>query len=167
MERRPGERSFEMGQSLDQILSQIANGDSVNVTIVSNQDNGIASYAVGSLIFQEGNVLHNVPASLYTQSPPFQMYFSDRIGDLEPPPPPASFGLPGQPFDAYETENLGVSILRYATGHVEMQLAVFGTKSSVTLSPMGDLLVGLGPSLGHSAAGVFVVAFTGINTLSC
>jgi hypothetical protein len=43
-----------------------------------------------------------------------------------------------------------------------MELAVFGTKSPVALSPMGDLLVGLGPSLGHSAAGVFVVAFTGL-----
>ena len=42
-----------------------------------------------------------------------------------------------------------------------MQLAVFGTQSVVRLSPVGDLLVGLGPSLALSAAGVFIVACIG------
>jgi hypothetical protein len=43
-----------------------------------------------------------------------------------------------------------------------MHVSVFGTTSLVTLSPMGNLLVGVGPSLSNSAAGVFVVAFLGI-----
>jgi hypothetical protein len=139
-----------MGQSLDQILAQAANNDTVGATIVSNQDNGIASYAVGSLRVTKGNLEKRLPTFLVSDpNGPFQMYFSDRTAG-------------GQPFIANETENLGVSIQIGLTGGHVMELEVFGTKSPVTLSPMGDLLVGLGPSLGDSAAGVFVVAFTGL-----
>lgn len=156
-----------MGQSLDQILEQVGDGDTVNVVMVSNQDNGIASYAVGGLVFHAatGDVVFGGPpfrpASL--QSPegePLKMYFSDRKLDIDPPPTPGTFGhTPRQPFNANETEDLGVSI--FLGTHV-MRVAVFGSQSFVQLSPMGDLLVGLGPSLGNSAAGVFVVAFLGI-----
>jgi hypothetical protein len=154
------DRRFDMGQSLDQILGQIGNGDSVGVTIASNQDNGIASYAVGSLTFQKGDLAHNVPSFLVSGQP-FAMFFSDRLLNIDPPPAPGTFGnSPRQPFNANETEKLGVSI-RLDTQ--VMQLSVFGTQSPVKLSPMGDLLVGLGPSLGRSAAGVFIVSFTGFS----
>jgi hypothetical protein len=43
-----------------------------------------------------------------------------------------------------------------------MQLSLFGGTSLVTLSPMGNLLAGLGPSLSNSAAGLFVLAFLGV-----
>ena len=90
------------------------------------------------------------------------MFFSDRMLEIDPPSAPGTLGhSPRQPFNANATEKLGVSISLGTASHV-MQLAVFGSKSLVTLSPMGDLLVGLGPSLGSSAAGVFVVAFVGI-----
>ena len=157
-----------MGQSLDQILSQVGDGNTVNVAMASNQDNGIVAYAVGGLVFHKatGGVIFNGPPfrPARLESVPGQellMYFSDRHLNIDPPPPPGGFG-PGarQPFNANATEKLGMSI-SVGSPHV-MQLAVFGSKSLVTLSPMGDLLVGLGPSLGHSAAGVFVVAFLGI-----
>ncbi len=157
-----------MGQSLDQILAEVGDGDTVNVTLVSNQDNGIASYAVGGLVFHKstgGVILGGPPlrpgrlASNPGQE--LQMFFSDRMLNIDPPPATGTFGSgPRQPFNANATEKLGVSISLFGT-HV-MELDVFGGKSFVTLSTMGDLLVGLGPSLGHSAAGVFVVAFTGI-----
>lgn len=137
-----------MGQSQDQILAQANDRDTVGATIVSNQDNGIASYAVGFLQVTLGNLEKRLPTFLVSDAP-FQMYFSDRTAD-------------GQPFNANETENLGVSIQIGLTGGHVMELAVFGTKSPVTLSPMGDLLVGLGPSLGNSPAGVYVVAFSGL-----
>ena len=139
-----------MGQSLDQILANAADNDTVGVTIVSNQDNGIASYAVGSLRVTKGNLEKRIPTFLVSDpNSPFRMYFSDRTAN-------------GQPFNTNLTENLGVSIQVRLAGGPLMELAVFGTQSPVTLSPMGDLLFGLGPSLGHSAAGVFVVAFTGL-----
>lgn len=142
-----------MGQSLDQILADTADGGSVNVTIVSNEDDGVASYAVGDLVFHKGNLEERRPAFLEPDpaAPFFSMFFSDRATDIPP------LGL--QRFRADETEQLGVSIQLGTTGTHVMQLKVFGTTSPVTLSPMGDLLVGLGPSLSRSAAGVFVVSF--------
>ena len=147
-----------MTQTLDQMLAGAINGDIVNVAMVSNQDNGIASYAEGGLVFHPatgGVVLGGPrfhPARLEsTATEPLEMFFSDRKI------PPGT----KQPFNANATEKLGMSISLGAGAHV-MRLEVFGSKSFVTLNPMGDLLVGLGPSLGHSAAGVFVVTFLGI-----
>ena len=157
-----------MGQTLDQILAQVAEGDTVNVAMASNQDNGIVGYAVGGLLFHAatGGVIFNGPpfrparlASAPGQE--LQFFFSDRMLNIDPPPPPGGFGRsPRQPFNANATEKLGMSI-SVGSPHV-MQLQVFGGTSLVSLSTMGDLLVGLGPSLGNSAAGVFVVAFLGI-----
>jgi hypothetical protein len=157
-----------MGQTLDQILTQVGDGDQVGITLASNQDNGIVGYAVGDLVFHKasGGVVRGGPifrpARLESsQGQELHFFFSDRKLDIDPPAPPGSFGhTPRQPFNANATEKLGMTI-SLGSPHV-MQLAVFGTRSLVTLSPMSDLLVGVGPSLGNSAAGVFVVAFTGI-----
>jgi len=142
-----------MGQSLDQILAQSVDGSRVNVTIASNEDDGVASFAQGQLVLHRGNLEKGIPSSLEPDpGVTFTMYFSDRRTSL-----PGTQTL--QPFRADETEQLGVSIELGTTGTHVMQLAVFGTKSPVSLSPMGDLLVGLGPSLSRSAAGVFVASF--------
>jgi hypothetical protein len=42
-----------MGQTLDQILTQVGDGDQVGITLASNQDNGIVGYAVGDLVFHK------------------------------------------------------------------------------------------------------------------
>ncbi len=154
-----------MGQSLAQILAEVGEGDIVNTTLVSNEDDGIASYAVGGLSFHPatGGILFNGPrfrpARLTATG--FTMFFSDRKLAIDPPAPPGQFGQsPRQPFNANATETLGVSMTLGLTPIIE--LAVFGSKSRFVLNPMGDLLVGLGPSFGHSAGSVFVVAFTGI-----
>lgn len=158
-----------MGQSLDQILAEVGDGDTVNVTMVSNQDNGIASYAVGGLVFHKATGGFAVggptfrPARLASvASQPFEMFLSNKKLSIDPAPE-VGFGVgPRQPFSANETEKASVSISLGASTHV-MQLGISGSKSLVTLSPMSDLLVGLGPSLqGGSAAAVFVVAFIGI-----
>ena len=158
-----------MGQSIDEIVAQVHDGDTVNVVMVSNQDDGIATYTVGGLVFRKatgGLILGGprfIPARLESSpGQPLQMFFGDRMLNIDPPPPAGGFGgAPRQPFNANATEKVGMSISLGGT-HV-MQLQVFGSKSLVTLSTMGDLLVGLGPSMGPSgAAGVFVVAFLGI-----
>ena len=157
-----------MGQTLDQILTQVGDGDRVGVTLASNQDNGIVGYAVGDLVYHKasGGVILGGPVfrPARLESSPgqeLQFFFSDRKLDIDPPPPPGSFGrTPRQPFNANATEKLGMTI-GLGSPHT-MQLVVFGTKSLLTLNAMSDLLVGVGPSLGNSAAGVFVVAFTGI-----
>jgi hypothetical protein len=157
-----------MGQSLDQILTQVGDGDTVHVAMVSNQDNGIVSYAIGGLVFHQstGGIILNGPpfrpARLASNGASFAMYFSDRMLQIDPPPSPGSFGVSArQPFNANATENLSVTITLGAV-HV-MSLGVFDSRSAVILTPMGDVLVGAGPSMGHSAASVFVVAFLGIS----
>ena len=40
-----------MGKSLDQILSEAGEDTKVTVTVVTNQDNLVASYARGTLIY--------------------------------------------------------------------------------------------------------------------
>ena len=157
-----------MGQSIDQILSQVGDGDTVNVVISSNQDNGIVTYSTGGLLFHKstGGVVFGGPRfhpARLESATPFTMFFSDRMLAIDPPPPPGSFGGSArQPFNANATEALGVKISLGGTNHV-MELAVFGSKSNVVLTAMSDLLVGVGPSMGHSASGVFTVAFLGIS----
>src|SRR6185312_9386700 len=118
-----------MGQTLDQILAQVRDGDSVSVTLASNQDNGIVGYAVGSLVY------HVSSGGVVVGGPPFrlarlasspgqelQMFFSDRKLDIDPPPAPGSFGRsPRQPFNANATEKLGMTV-SVGTQHV-MELA--------------------------------------------
>jgi hypothetical protein len=166
-EKSSGEKTPKhMGQSLDQILPQLKEGDHVGVTIASNQDNGIVGYAVGSLVFHPavfnpvGGGPAQTPAHLSTvPGQELTFYFSDRKLDIDPPPPPGSFGNGArQPFNANATEKLGVSI---SLGVIRtMTLAVFNSQSQLQLQPMGDLLLGLGPSLGNSDRGVFVASFT-------
>jgi hypothetical protein len=86
-----------MGQSLDQILAQVGDGDTVDVTMVSNQGNGIASYAVGELVFHKatGNVIIGGssfrPARLASNaSQPFEWRAFSRAGHAPAPP---HFGL--------------------------------------------------------------------------
>jgi|tagenome__1003787_1003787.scaffolds.fasta_scaffold20519518_1 hypothetical protein len=158
-----------MGHSLDEILAEIADGDMVHVAMVSNQDNGLGSYTTGDLEFHPstGGVFLGGPpfrpARLQSDSSrPLEMLLSDRKRVIDPPPAPNTFGGgPRQPFDADNTEKVGVLITLGVAPHV-MQLSLFGTTTLVTLSPMGNLLVGLGPSLSNSAAGVFAVAFLGV-----
>jgi hypothetical protein len=176
MERQPEQPERKcrlMGQSLDQILAQVVDRDIVNVTMVSNQDNGLASYAVGGLVFhmETGGVFPDRPGGLsparLESSEPFTWFFSNSMRDIDPPSPP--FGhSPRQPFNADATAKLGVSISLRTDAHVMQLEGVEGglfpdgaSKALVTLSPMENLLVGLGPSLGGSAASVFVVAFLG------
>jgi|KBSSwiStaDraftv2_1062776.scaffolds.fasta_scaffold248219_2 hypothetical protein len=155
-----------MGQSLDQILEKAVEGSIVSVALVSNQNDGVATYAVGDLVFHPATAGASGPtfrpARLQSEQP-FTMLFSDRRLDIDPPPEPGTFGHdPRQLFSANAAERLGLSIT-LQLGTSVMQLAVFGSKASVSLKPVGDLLVGLGPSLSPSgAAGVFVVAFLSV-----
>ena len=123
-----------MGQSIDQILAQVADGDTVHVVMVSNQDDGIATYTVGGLFYHKatgGFLLGGPPfrpARLQSSDQSLQMFFSDRMLNIDPPPPVGGFGVtPRQPFNADATEKVGMSI-SLGSPHV-MQLQVFGSRS--------------------------------------
>ena len=158
--------------NLEDVLTQAQDGSSVHITIVSNQDNGIASYAVGDLIFhpQTGGQFFDgpplEPAHMKSAADdPLLMFFSDRKLSIDPPPPPGTFGnSPRQPFSANATEALGVSVsLGFGDNQtVGVSITVFGNSSHFEMNRQGNLFVGVGPPLGNSPEAVYVLAFTGI-----
>lgn len=162
-----------MGMNLEQVLTQARGGSSVGITLVSNQDNGIASYAVGSLIFHPatgGKVFGGPrlrPAHMESDAAhPLVMFFSDRRLSIDPPPTPGSFGGgPRQPFSANATEALGVLVAPGLGDHqtVRVSITVFGNSSTFDMERRGNLLVGVGPPLGPSPEAVYILAFTGIS----
>lgn len=158
--------------NLEDVLTQGKNGSSVHITIVSNQDDGIASYAVGDLIFHPatgGQVVDGPPlrpAHMESAAAnPLRMFFSNRRLSIDPPPAPGSFGgSPRQPFSANATEALGLSIALKIGDHdtVRVSITVFGNSAKFDMERRGNLFVGVGPPLGPSPEAVYVLAFTGI-----
>lgn len=163
-----------MGKNLEQIFAEASDGAQVSVTIVTNQDNGVASYASGNLTHHARIVNLGVnnpfirPARLSTTGgEPLKYFFSDRLLDIDPPPDPGSFGnSPRQPFSANATDKLGVSISRNSFGPpvVKFTLHSWGNVTfSVSMEARGNLLVGVGPPIGgQSDHAVYVIAFTGV-----
>lgn len=163
-----------MGKSLNQIFAEAADKAEVGVTIVTNQDDGIASYAFGNLTHHARIANFNAdnpfirPARLSTTGgEPLLYSFSDRRIDIDPPLPPGSFGRsPRQPFSANATDKLGVSIAHNAFGPpaVKFTLHSWGNVTfSVSMEQRGNLLVGVGPAIGgQTDHAVYVMAFTGI-----
>lgn len=166
-----------MGMGLDQVLAelkQIGSGGAVGVTIVTNQDNGIASYASGSLRYfpgtQVGPIFRGERLST-SGGAPLKYYFSDRMLDIDPPPPPGSFGnTPRQPFSANATDKLGMSLSRGGTAGLFLgPVARFTLLSwdnvafNVAFEEKGNLLVGVGPPVGaNTQQAVYLVSFGGI-----
>ena len=160
-----------MGMNLEDVLAQAGNGSSVHVTMVSDQDNGIASYAVGDLIFhpatggQEFDGPPLVPAHMESAGSSLAMFFSDRKLSIDPPPPPGGFGhSPRQPFSANATEALGMTVSPGFGDHqtIRVSITLFGNTAPFDMERQGNLYVGVGPSLGTSPEGVYILAFTGI-----
>lgn len=147
-----------MAMNLELILTKAKDGSTVFITLVSNQSNGIASYAEGSLIFRPqtgGTVLGGPllrPAHMESASP-IKMYFSYR-----------RLSTPGQPFDVNDTEPLSVTVSTGLGDHktISVSIKAFGSTSKFTMDRLGDLYVGMGPSLSKSSGAVFVLAFTGV-----
>lgn len=159
-----------MGKNLDQILAEVGDGDMVHVTLVTNQDNGIAGYAVGSLIYHPpGSAPFFRPPRLSTTGgEPLKFYFSDRMLDIDPPAAPGLLGhSPRQPFSANAIDQLGISVSwRFGPYIVKFTFHSWGGGTvSVAMESQGNMLVGLGPPLGNSPDAVYVLSFTGVSKL--
>ena len=113
-----------MGKNFDQLVNELrdlGSGASVHVTFVMHQDNQLVSYATGFLNYYR-SIAQVTPIGpqdfgeerlASSTDKPLQYLFSDRKGDINPPPPPGSFGHPPrQPFsvDNDKAEKLGMSI---------------------------------------------------------
>ena len=157
-----------MGKNLDEILAVAVDGASVGITLTTNQDNGIVSYATGMLIYHPASLIGPFfrPARLSTTGgEPLQYYFSDRRLDIDPPSPPGTFGhSPRQPFSANATDKLGVSISsNLGSRTVKFTLHTWGNATfNISVESRGNLLVGLGPAIGNlTDHAVYVISFAG------
>jgi hypothetical protein len=103
-----------MGKSFEQILNDLSaanasSGTRIGVTVVTNQDNGIGSYATGVLLYHPASIVGWVsrPARLSTTGgAPLEYFFSDRA-DVQTAPGAGSLT---QPFSVKATDKLGMSI---------------------------------------------------------
>lgn len=140
----------------------------MHVTFVMHQDNQLVTYATGNLDYHRHPVDvggFNIVEEKLASSPdqPLQYFFSDRMLDIDPPPPPGLFGhLPRQPFSANAAEKLGMSFGGFksistnpATVHFTA-LSEGNTAFTVEFAPLGNLLYG---TLADST--VYTVSFDG------
>jgi hypothetical protein len=158
-----------MGKNLEQILAEVSGGDKVSITIVTNQDDGIVSYATGSVIYHPAALIGPFfrPARLSTTGgEPLKSYFGNRMLDIDPPAAPGTFGpSPRQPFSANALDKLGVSIsLGLGPRTVKFTLHSWENATfSVSMESRGNLLVGLGAPVGNlTDHAVYVVSFNGV-----
>ncbi|OBG84702.1 hypothetical protein A5733_00425 [Mycobacterium sp. NS-7484] len=158
-----------MGKSLNQILEEVGDGSRVGITLVTNQDSGIASYATGEATYHPGSFVGPIfrPARLSTSGgEPLKYYFSDRTLDIDPPAGEGGFGhTPRQPFSANAVDKLGFSIsLLLAPRVIKFTLHSWGNATfSVSMEERGTLLIGQGPAIGNqSEHALYVVGFTGV-----
>lgn len=166
-----------MGKNFDQILNELRGlGDdaSVNVTLVTNQDNQIVSYATGSLVYHRhrlnmGGLGFDVEALASSPDQPLRYLFSDRMLDIDPPPDPGSFGhTPRQPFSANAADKLGMAFVGFIsikTNPITIHLTLLSWGNAtftVELAPVGNLLYGTGVPVGTlTDSAVYVLSFAG------
>jgi hypothetical protein len=161
-----------MGKSLNQILTEAADGNEIGVTIATNQDDGpngpIVGYATGRLIYQAarpGFPEHPFPfPGRLANAPnaPLTFYFSDRVSIIDRP----EGGLGGiqQPFRADATDHLGLSLsISVSLPHTASFTFIDwgGGVFNFLLEDRENLLIGTGPSLGISEDALYVLSFTG------
>ncbi len=140
----------------------------IGVTLITNQDNGISSYANGDLLYHPPQIVGWVsrPARLSTTGlEPLNYHFSDRKYVL------TDGQSLIQPFWVRDTDRLGLSIAQPYLG-VGGVVAKFTLRTwanatfSVPLEPKGNLLVGLGPPIGNETDhAVYVLSFHDVEQL--
>lgn len=158
-----------MAINLEQILTTANAQSSVQITLVSNQNDGIASYTEGALLFhpQSGGIVLGRPIrpAHMESTHPLNMFFSDRKLAIDPPPPPGQFGIsPRQHFNANQPESLTLAVSVSPGEHekISVNIGVFNNSVKFSMDRLGDLYVGIGPSLGQSSGTAFILAFIGV-----
>ena len=169
-----------MGLSFDQVLSKlrdIGDGAVVQVALVTNQDDRVVSYAGGALNYHSHRFLEgglpNFVESLASDDLQYLFNFNTLAVEIEPGP---ADGFGGkslvQPFSVKAAEDLKMSFLSIGginTNPVTIKLTLLSEGNdafSVELTPLGDILHGVGQPLGppqwdddFRASAVYLVSF--------
>lgn len=162
-----------MGMNYNQVLAAAGSTPGLVIaTLVTNQDDGIATFAEGGLTYHppggggsSGGFGMFRPARLSTTGPDTSEgllhYFSDRRLNIDPVQA-NEFPELRQPFSANATERLGLSMSRVLNGPVGAKFTLLSAGQvsfTVTLEERGHLLVGLGPAVGPgSDHAVYVIS---------
>jgi len=149
-----------MGLSLERMLAE-GDGASFEVTVVSNQDDGIVGYAFGRIELTKGRVSKTNPHSTRDSfasinGEDLTLLFSDRTAT----------GNSSQVFDVDSFEKLSLRITppfgSGTTAIIELRVVAWSNHSSrFSASSLSDLLVGVGPPLSSkSPNAVFTFSFS-------
>jgi len=146
-------------------------GKLIQVTIATNQDNGVVTYMTGTLAELKDKELQAPGSSapwIYNGAPPLQLFSSDRTITLNGGGKPGVLTDPKfQPFRLDKTDPVAISIVKDAKGVISATFTMLNagnTKITISLQTVGDLLYGLGtPLVGNqSKIAVYIIAFTGV-----
>lgn len=159
--------------NVDQVMAEMSSAHHAGATLVSNEGDGVVGYAVGDLSLIPGSNVVLDPNRRTPQRSPrlttgdspdsgFRMYLSNRLASPPPPPPGQLPNTSQQPFDHEQTMSLGVA-LDVGVSSILLKLTFFawgGGTFRLVMAKHGDLLAGLGPSLGSSSEALYVLSFT-------
>ena len=155
--------SQKRGFSFEEALAtaKATNGSTINVTVATNQSNGIVSYYTGGFKYF-ATVKNRILFDEYLTGT-LECYFSDRILRL----PEGTFGI-SQPFSVKSKDQIKLSIhTRGGDGTAALgkfTLLSWGNgKFDIELTKIGDLLYGRGAPVGNfTNEALYSVSFNGV-----
>lgn len=160
-----------MGLSYDEIKAKgrIENNNfSVTVSIATNQENGIVSYANGYLSYIESESPNGRKYVVFenVESQPLEYYFSDRIDKI---PLVNSGPFPvtkNQHFSSNSIDKIQLSIKENELGAIHGTIKLLSWNNStfdISFQRMGKMLVGVGQAIGGEAENaIYIISFNGI-----
>lgn len=169
-----------MGKSFDEVIQEAQSfreGTTVDITLTTNQDNGIVAYATGQLKYYPESFtgrLSRLESLSTIGTAPLQYLLSSSTIPVGMPPPAGAFDNRNlQPFNVlapFFPINLTITqrfAVRGETSNpnplVEIKPVDSDTTFSFDTQPIGKLLVGLGPVYDNEAMGaVHVITFTDV-----
>ena len=157
--------------SFAEALTKAVPGKLIQVTISTNQDNGVVTYITGTLAELRDRELKAPGSSapwIYNGAAPLSLYSSDRTATVNTGTVKTVLDHPlYQPFRYDKMDPIGLSIEKDVKGAITATFTMLNsgnTKYTVNLQAIGNLLYGVGaPILGtQSKVAVYVVSFPGV-----
>jgi len=157
--------------NIEQVFAKaraLGEGAEVEVSLATNQPGGIVSYATGSLIYHPASfvgAVYRLERFSTTTGASLKYYFSDRRRLIDQPVPGGFVPTARQPFDADASDNLGLSLTPSESG-LAAKFTLHSWQNvtfTVVLNPLGELLAGLGPTIGNTRGQAgYLLAFGGV-----
>ena len=162
--------------SFAEALTKAVPGRLVEVSIVTNQDNGVVAYMTGTLAELRDKEL-KAPGSaapwVYNGAPPLTLLLSDRMITINPNKNSAILSAPQyQPFRFDKPEHVDLSIQQDAKGLISATFTMTSSTNTkysytVNLQSAGNVLYGEGAPIEGSLVSkkaLYIISFPGVTT---